>query len=46
MIPFGVFQMEKEILKNLGLPVGECRKPFLPLSQAGKEKAKEIAAML
>ncbi|MGN0519496.1 MAG: N-acetylneuraminate lyase [Candidatus Fimenecus sp.] len=46
MIPFGVFQMEKEILKNLGLPVGECRKPFLPLSDVGKAKAKEIAEML
>lgn len=46
IIPFGVFQMEKEILKNLGVPVGECRKPFLPLSQEGRDKAKEIAAAL
>lgn len=46
MIPFGVFQMEKEILTNLGLPVGECRKPFLPLSAEGKAKAKEIALSL
>lgn len=46
IIPYGVFQMEKEILKNLGLPVGECRKPFLPLSAEGKAKAKEIAASL
>lgn len=46
MIPFGVFQMEKEILKNLGIPVGACRKPFLPLCEAGKVKAKEIAAAL
>lgn len=44
MIPFGVFQMEKEILNQLGIPVGECRKPFLPLSEEGKKKAKEIAA--
>lgn len=46
MIPFGVFQMEKEILKNLGFPVGECRKPFLPLCEEGKAKAKEIALSL
>ncbi len=46
MIPFGVFQMEKEILNQLGIPVGECRKPFLPLSEEGKKKAKEIAASL
>lgn len=46
MIPFGVFQMEKEILNQLGIPVGECRKPFLPLSEEGKQKAKEIAASL
>ncbi len=46
IIPYGVFQMEKEILKNLGIPVGECRKPFLPLSPEGKEKAKEIAKAL
>ena len=46
MMPYGVFQMEKEILKNLGVPVGECRKPFLPLSDEGRAKAKEIAASL
>ncbi|MGN0570582.1 MAG: N-acetylneuraminate lyase [Candidatus Fimenecus sp.] len=46
MLPYGVFQMEKEILKNLGLPVGACRKPFLPLSEEGKAKAKEIAEAL
>ena len=46
MIPFGVFAMEKAILTELGIPMGECRKPFLPLSEAGKAKAKEIAATL
>lgn len=46
MIPYGVFQMEKEILNQLGVPVGECRKPFLPLSEEGKAKAKEIALSL
>ena len=46
MIPFGVFAMEKAILTELGIPMGDCRKPFLPLSEAGKAKAKEIAANL
>lgn len=46
MIPFGVFAMEKAILTELGIPMGDCRKPFLPLSKAGKAKAKEIAATL
>lgn len=46
MLPYGVFQMEKEILKNIGVPVGECRKPFLPLSEDGRQKAKEIAMSL
>lgn len=46
MIPFGVFAMEKAILTELGIPMGDCRKPFLPLSEAGKAKAKEIAATL
>ena len=46
ILPYGVFQMEKEILNQLGVPVGECRKPFLPLSEEGREKAKEIAKML
>ena len=46
MIPFGVFAMEKAILTELGIPMGDCRKPFLPLSEAGKAQAKEIAATL
>lgn len=46
MIPFSVFAMEKAILTELGIPMGDCRKPFLPLSEAGKAKAKEIAATL
>lgn len=46
IIPYGTFQMEKEILNNLGIHVGGCRKPFLPMSAEGKKKAKEIADML
>ncbi len=46
IIPYGTFQMEKEILNDLGIHVGGCRRPFLPLSAEGKQKAKEIADML
>ena len=46
MLPYGVFAMEKAILTELGIPMGNCRKPFLPLSEEGKKVAKEIAAKL
>lgn len=43
LIKYGVFNSEKEILTNLGIPMGECRKPFLPLSDEGKKQMKIIA---
>lgn len=46
MLPYGVFAMEKAILTELGIPMGNCRKPFLPLSDEGKKAAKEIASKL
>ena len=46
MIPYGVFAMEKAILTELGIPMGNCRKPFTPLSQEGWEVAKKIAKEL
>ena len=46
MIPYGVFAMEKAILTLQGIPMGNCRKPFLPLSEAGWEEAKRIAEEL
>ena len=46
MLPYGVFAMEKAILTELGIPMGNCRKPFLPLSEEGKKVAREIAAKL
>ena len=46
MLPYGVFAMEKAILTELGIPMGNCRKPFLPLSEEGKKVAGEIAAKL
>ena len=46
MIKYGVFQCEKEILTNLGIDMGPCRKPFLPISEEGKKAMAEIAAKL
>ncbi len=42
MIPYGVFAMEKAILTLQGIPMGNCRKPFMQLSDAGWEEAKRI----
>ena len=42
MCRFGVFQCEKEILTQMGIDMGQCRKPFLPLSAEGKKAVKEI----
>lgn len=46
MIPHGVFAMEKRILTYMGIPMGDCRKPFMPLSAEGDKVAKEIAESL
>ncbi len=43
---YGVFQSEKAILRELGVDVGECRPPFLPLSPDGATKMKQIANSL
>ena len=40
---FGVMQSEKEVLNQLGIDFGECRKPFGPLNDEQKEIiAREI----
>lgn len=44
IIPYGVMPMEKQILTCLGITYGECRKPFLPVSDDGKKLAEKIAA--
>lgn len=46
MLPYGVFQMEKEILTLMGIPMGECRKPFSSLNADGKEAAEEIVEII
>lgn len=46
MIKHGVFQSEKAILAEMGVPMGECRRPFLPITQACRASMKQIAAQL
>ena len=46
LIRYGVFAMEKQVLTEMGIDMGVCRKPFLPLSDEGKQAAKKIARTL
>ena len=42
MCKYGVFQCEKEILTQMGIPMGNCRRPFLPISNDGKKAVTKI----
>ena len=46
MIKYGVFQSEKAILTEMGIDMGECRRPFLPISDECRESMKKIAEKL
>lgn len=46
MCKYGVFQSEKAILSHMGIDMGKCRKPFLPISAEGDEAMKKIAEKL
>ncbi len=46
MIKYGVFQSEKAILTEMGIEMGECRKPFLPISDECRKSMKIIAKSL
>lgn len=46
MIKYGVFASEKQILTYMGIDMGGCRRPFLPLSEEGKKAMKTIADRL
>ena len=46
MIKYGVFQCEKAVLTYIGIDMGPCRKPFLPLGRDGMEAMKKIAEKL
>ena len=43
LIKYGVFASEKYVLDCLGIDMGPCRKPFLPLCEEGKKVLAEIA---
>lgn len=46
LIKYGVFQSEKAVLTAMGIPMGNCRKPFLPISAEGKKAMEELAREL
>lgn len=46
LIKYGVFQSEKAILSAMGIDMGDCRKPFLPISAEGKSVMTGIAKKL
>lgn len=43
MCRYGVMQCEKEILTQMGIDIGPCRRPFLPLNDEGK---KAVASLI
>ena len=43
MIKYGVFQCEKAVLTHMGIDMGPCRRPFLPISKEGFEAMKRVA---
>lgn len=43
MIKYGVFQSEKAILTEIGIDMGQCRPPFLPISDECRASMKKIA---
>lgn len=46
LIKYGVFASEKAVLDALGIPMGECRRPFRPISDEGRKRMQEIAKSL
>ncbi len=46
MIKYGVFQSEKAVLSEMGIDMGECRRPFMPISEECRLSMKKIAKKL
>ena len=46
MCRYGVFQCEKEILTLMGIDMGPCRRPFLPLSEEGRRSMKNLCSSI
>lgn len=43
MIKFGVFQSEKAVLTEMGIDMGECRRPFTPITDECRASMKKVA---
>ena len=43
MIKFGVFQSEKAVLTEMGINMGECRRPFTPITDECRYSMKKVA---
>ncbi|MDE6550117.1 MAG: N-acetylneuraminate lyase [Clostridia bacterium] len=46
LIKYGTFAAEKAVLDALGIPMGDCRRPFRPISDEGRAKMAQIAKSL
>lgn len=46
MCKYGVFQCEKEILTQMGIEMGPCRRPFLPIGDEGKKAVSALIDLL
>lgn len=46
LIKYGVFASEKAVLTHMGIDMGPCRRPFLPISPEGDKAMKTIADKL
>lgn len=46
LIKYGVFASEKAILTHMGIPMGDCRRPFAKISDEGNAVMKEIATKI
>lgn len=46
MCKYGVFQCGKEILTQMGIDMGPCRKPFLPITQKAKLSVSKLLDLI
>lgn len=46
LLSLGLYGMLKETLTQMGIPMGGCRRPFVPISDEAKVVAKQIAEYL
>ncbi len=46
LIKYGVFASEKQVLTEMGIDMGDCRKPWRPISEEGKKAMAKLAKSL